>query len=119
MVTIRTSFFPLRLVAARKEPVQLTVDIINTHPESRVYSIEVELPRGLALDRAGPKASDRKQLGEILPRQEKRLYYNIFTKAGVDTDEYPIDIVVHEHRKGSTDIEQSFSKRIALQAQNR
>ncbi|MDP2666474.1 MAG: hypothetical protein Q8P05_03170 [Candidatus Diapherotrites archaeon] len=119
MVTIRTSFLPLRLVAARKEPVQLTVDIINNHPETKAYSIEVELPRGLALDRAGPKASDRKQVGELPPSQEKRLYYSIFAKAGVDADEYPITVIVHEHRKGSRDVIQSFTKEISLMAQNR
>lgn len=119
MVQVRTNLYPYRLVLARKEPVQLTVDITNDLSETRGYSIEVNVPRSLGLERAGAKIQDYKLLGDFSPGQEKRLYYDIFHKATVDAQSYPIHVFVHEHEKGSREVIRTVSKIIDLTIQEK
>lgn len=122
MVTIKTTFFPFRLVLARKEPVQLTVDLRNDQKETKAYSIELEVGRPLSLERAGAKMNGYKMLGNLSPGEEKRLYYDIFAKSGTDESSVPIDLRVHEHpkdSKGPHDVIQTFSRKLDLGVQDR
>jgi hypothetical protein len=118
-VQIRTNLYPYRLILSRREPVQLTVDIKNDQREDRAYSIEVNVPRSLGLERAGAKMQDYKLLGDFAPMQEKRIYYDIFHKAAVDAESYPINVFVHEHPKGSREVKRTVSRRIDLIIQDK
>ncbi len=122
MVSIRTSFYPFRLIMARKEPVQLTIDLKNDKDETKAYSVQLELPRSLSLDRVGPKINEYKMLGNLNPGQEKRVYYTIFAKANADENREPIELHVHEHpkdSKGPHDVVQTFTRKLDLTVQHK
>ncbi|MEK6902889.1 MAG: hypothetical protein AABX02_04875 [archaeon] len=122
MVYIKTTFYPYRLVLTRREPVQLTLDLRNDGKEERAYSIELSVGSPLALERAGAKVNDRRQVGSLLPGQSKVVYYDIFAKAATDAESIPIDLRVHElpkNAKGIHDIIQTFSRTLDLTVQNR
>ena len=120
MVHIRTEFYPFRLVLTRREPVQLTVDVKNNAEAERSFSIEVEVGRSLSLERAGAKMRDYKHIGNIAAGQQKKLYYDIFSKAATDDETIPVSLVVHEHPKDSKnahDIIQSVPRQLDLAVQ--
>lgn len=122
MVYIKTTFYPYRLVLARREPVQLTLDLRNDGKEERAYSVELSVGRSLALERAGAKINDRKHIGNLMPGQSKVIYYDIFAKAATDDPTIPIDLRVHElpkNAKGIHDIIQTFSRTLDLTVQSR
>ncbi|MFH0970122.1 MAG: hypothetical protein V1776_01530 [Candidatus Diapherotrites archaeon] len=120
MVYIRTEFYPFRLVLARREPVQLTLDLRNDGKEERAFSIELEVGRPLSLERAGAKIRDYRQIGNLLPGQQKKIYYDIFSKSATDDPSIPLQLRVHEHprdSKSAHDIIQSFSHTLNLAVQ--
>jgi hypothetical protein len=120
MVHIRTEFYPFRLVMARREPVQLTVDLKNDGKEVRAYSIELEVGRGLAIGNAGAKINDYKMVGNINPGEGKKVYYDLFAKAATDENTIPVYLRVHEHpkdSKGKHDIMQTISRDLDLAVQ--
>ena len=96
MVYIKTSFFPYRLVLARKQPVQFTIDIRNDEGKDKAYVLELEVPRALGLESSGPKCMDYKQLGIIPAGVGKRLYYDIYGKAASEDTVYPVTVKVCE-----------------------
>ena len=119
MVYIKTSLFPYRLVLTRREPVQLSVDVLNNDAEEKIFSIEVEVPRTLGLERAGAKIQDFKKMGPLAPGQEKHLIYDIHGKSSANDMTYPITILVHEHRAHSNDVARTITKRVELTVQTR
>ena len=119
MVHIKTSLFPYRLVLTRREPVQLSVDVVNNDAEEKTFSIEIEVPRTLGLERAGAKIQDFKKFGPLAPGQEKHLVYDIHGKSSADDTTYPITIMVHEHRAQTNDVARTVTKRVELTVQSR
>lgn len=122
MVHVKTTFFPYRLVLARREPVQLTIDLVNTEKETKSYSIQLEVGRSLSLERAGAKMNDFKRIGNVGPGEAKKIYYDIFSKAGTDDTSIPIELRVHEHpkdSKGVHDVIQTVSRRLDLGVQSK
>jgi hypothetical protein len=122
MVHIRTEFYPFRLVLARREPVQLTLQLRNDGKETRAYSVEVEVGRSLSLERAGAKMRDYKLVGNIFPGEKKKIYYDVFAKAATGDSSIPIDLRIHEHPKDSKsvhDVIQTFSRKLDLAVQPR
>ena len=120
MVSIKTSFYPYRLILARREPVQLTIDLVNDQKEAKAYSIELEVARSLSLERAGAKMSNYKMIGTLSPGESKKIYYDIFAKAATGNNSLPVDLRVHEHpkdSKGPHDIIQTFSRKLELTVQ--
>ena len=104
MVFVRTSLFPYRLVLARKQPVQLSIDIRNDEGKDKPFVLEVEVPRALGLESSGPKCMDTKNLGVIPAGKQLRLYYDIHGKAASDDTTYPISVRVLELIPGSRDV---------------
>lgn len=122
MVKIRTEFYPFRLVMARREPVQLTIDLVNDGKETRTYSIELEVGRGLAIGNAGAKINDYKMVGNLTPGQAKKIYYDLHAKAATDENSIPVFLKIHEHpkdSKGPHDIIQTFTRDMDLAVQMR
>lgn len=120
MVHIRTEFYPFRLVMARREPVQLSVDLVNDGKEVRSYSIEIEVGHGLAIGNAGAKLREYRLLGNILPGEKKKVYYDLFAKAATDESTIPLDLRVHEHPKDSKtvhDVIRTVTRKLELGVQ--
>ncbi|MBN1941153.1 MAG: hypothetical protein JW772_03145 [Candidatus Diapherotrites archaeon] len=98
MIDIDASFAPYRLVLARREPVELRVDIANRGKEDKFATLEVKTSSRLSLDRVGYKTSDLKRLPVLKPGERKCFYFQIWPKnAQPGTEETVLIKTVETH----------------------
>lgn len=97
MLEVRTIFRPYRLKLSRKEPVEMTMTIINHGPGSALTSFEMECDRSLSFDKGGFKNSEMENLGELPPEEKVQKIYLIYSKPATRTGTCQIKIKATEH----------------------
>ncbi len=98
-IKMKTLFYPFRLVIARREPVQLSLTILNDCEEERRLTVKLQLPEDLSFTKGGFKNSELKRVDFIGPGEKKILYFEIYPKPTTRAGEHSIKIKVQEHTK--------------------
>lgn len=80
-----------------KEPVELTINIRNMAPVSKLLSVDVALDKTLCFDKNGLKKIETKRLEELAPNAIKTLKYELFPFQGIKPGYHTIKIKVNEH----------------------
>ncbi|MDO8627217.1 MAG: hypothetical protein Q7K42_02020 [Candidatus Diapherotrites archaeon] len=111
---IKHKFFPYRLVASRGSPVELTLDIANNSEKDLMLSLQLELGRGLGLDKAGIKCRDYKQLGIIEKGKSLKFVYSVFATPSARKGEVQISLKLTEHFNNYNYVVKEYSKDFAL-----
>ncbi len=116
-VSINTYFHPFRLDSKTKEPVQLTVELINRDEKEKRLSLELVLARGLGLDKSCFKNMELIRI-EKLPAGEKKVFhFDVFGGTLLEKKDYPIKIRVLEHQEGYQNykyVQKEYNKTIEL-----
>lgn len=117
MISINSYFSPFRLEPRERKPVELAVELVNRYEKEKNLSVEVSLSRGLSFDLGGFKATEKKRVEGMKPRETKRIYFNIYAKPFIDSGEHPVQIKVKEQMEGYEDpryIAKEFTKNTEL-----
>lgn len=97
MLEVRTLFRPYRLKLLRKEPVEMTLTIINHGPGIALTSFELECDRSLSFDKGGFKATESANLGELAAGQRVEKVFWLFGKPVTRIGTYQIKVKATEH----------------------
>lgn len=96
-ISINGRFTPLRMVLARKEPVQLSLYIRNESEDEKKLTVKVVLSPLLAFTKGGFKNTELIRIDSIKPGEEKTLYFELHPKINTRVGEENIRVRVQEH----------------------
>ncbi len=96
-ISITGRFTPLRLVLARREPVQLALYIRNDDEEEKRLTAKVILSPNLAFTKGGFKNSELVRIDSLKPGEEKTVYFELYPKISAKPGEEKVKIRVQEH----------------------
>ncbi|MEK6958615.1 MAG: hypothetical protein AABW59_01075 [archaeon] len=97
MVDIKTELTPLRMILAKREPVELMVEIVNNTSKIQMISYDIVLGPQLAFDKGGRSNAQTKRFDEMQPGEKTRDYFDVYSRPNVENGEQPILITVMEH----------------------
>jgi len=107
MIDLRAELSPIRMVIARREPVELMVELNNNSNKSQMISIEIFAGDQLAFDKGGRVSLQSKKIIDFKAGEHLRDYYNIFPRPNATKSTQVIQIVLNEHFNGSFQYVQS------------
>jgi len=107
MIDLRAELSPIRMVLARREPVELMVELNNNSNKPQMVSIELYAGDELAFDKGGRMNFQSKKITEFKAGERLRDYYHIYPKTNATYSIQTIRIVVNEHFNGSFQYVQS------------
>ncbi len=114
MLSINTHFHPFRLNLSRREPVQLSVEIINRGKESKMLTMELMLTRQFGLNKGGLQSGISKRIESLKPEETKLFYFDIYPKQMTRKGEHPIILNVFEHYRSFDFVERTHVKKMSL-----
>lgn len=94
---MNAKFSPYRMILARREAVELKVDLANKNTAPAVLSLELKLGARLSVDRVGYKTSDIKRIPELKPGETKTFYFDIWPKNAASATEESVAVTLIEH----------------------
>ena len=97
MIAINAKFSPFRMILARREPVELKIDLTNKDKANAVLTLEIKLGARLSVDRVGYKTSDIKRIPELKAGETKTFYFDIWPKNAASATEEPVTLILTEH----------------------
>ncbi len=96
---ISTSFYPIRIVEGKPEPVVLTVYLKNNSEKDLLASMLLKIPFSLGFDKIGLEREKVKRIGTIKAGAEKAIPIMLYPKYNIKEGEYLIKIKVFEHEE--------------------
>ncbi|MBI5884769.1 hypothetical protein HZB89_01580 [archaeon] len=111
---INAYFTPYRLSAAKKEPVQLTVEVTNGNEVEKLMSLEVVSSPQLSLSRDGFQNKIIEKMGELKPNEKRVYYYHVWLRGLGREDSQPLVVRVLEHHLNYDYITSKAVKRLEL-----
>ena len=113
MLLLHTHFHPYRLLLKRRQPVELTIDLINNSNQDSLITIEVILDKMLSFTKGGLKKIE-KVTDRMEAKKRKRFYFSIYPHVAASSGEYTVQIVITEYGKDYHDIKRKIIKRSKL-----
>ncbi|MCX6803093.1 MAG: hypothetical protein NTY48_00820 [Candidatus Diapherotrites archaeon] len=107
MIDVKAELSPFRMVLARREPVELMVELINNSNKIQMVSLELGGGSMLAFDKGGRMRVLSKKIDSFKPGERIRDYYNVYPAANVEKGIETITILVTEHYNNSYQYVQS------------
>jgi hypothetical protein len=101
MIDLRAELTPFRMLIARKEPVELMVELNNNSNQAQMVSLEIFSGEMLAFDKGGRMNYQSKKISEFKAGERIRDYYNIYPRPNTEKSIQTITIVVCEHFNNS------------------
>ncbi len=114
MIEIRNRFTPFRMKLSRREPVQLTVELINTGQENAMLSMNLNLGAQFSLEKSGYKTAAVERIPELAAGQSKTFYYEIWPKQSVRTGTQELQLTVLEHHQNFNYVKKEYKKNLGL-----
>ena len=96
-VSINGRFAPLRMVLARREPVQFSLSVKNEDEAEKKYTVKVLLSPQLAFTKGGFKNTELIRIDSIKPGEEKTAYFDLYPKGNATAREETVRVRVQEH----------------------
>ncbi len=101
MIDIKAELIPMRLNLARREPVELMVEMVNNTNKDQMVTMTVLTGDQLAFDKGGRSNFQTKKLTSFKAGERIRDYYNIYPRPNASKGEEIIQIRLDEHFNGS------------------
>ena len=101
MIDVKAELTPFRMVLARREPLQLLIEMTNNSNKVQMVSLEISGGNYLAFDKGGRMRILTKKFDSFKPGETIRDYYNVYPAANADRAEDVITVLVAEHYNGS------------------
>jgi hypothetical protein len=116
-VSINTYFHPFRLDSRTREPVELTVELVNRDQKEKRLTLELALAKGLGLDKSAFKNMDLIRIEKMAAGEKKVFRFDVFGSTILEKKDYPIKIRVLEHQEGYQNykyVQREYNKVIEL-----
>lgn len=113
-IIIDYRFTPLRMVLKKREKVAFDLFIKNTDEDTKKLTVRLALPNDLAFTKGGFKTTDIINIERIDPKEEKRLYLEIWPRHNTTPGTKDISVVVEEHGENYQYIRNQTKKTISL-----
>ncbi|MDD5148609.1 MAG: hypothetical protein PHH08_04060 [Candidatus ainarchaeum sp.] len=111
---MKAKFSPFRMVLARREPVELKVDLTNKDAAMAILSLEIKLGARLSVDRVGYKTSDIKRIPELKAGETKTFYFDIWPKNAASATEESVKLILTEHEGSFNAVKDQNSENMTL-----
>ena len=95
------------MVLARREPVELMVELNNNTNQSQMISLEIYTGDMLAFDKGGRTGIQTKKIMDFKAGERLRDYYHIYPRPNADKSSQTVTIVLNEHFNNSFQYVQS------------
>ncbi|MEM3737988.1 MAG: hypothetical protein QXQ88_01395 [archaeon] len=100
---MKAGFDVLRLVSGQKDPANLEIELENNDDISQMVSVAVRIPFSFGFDLVGLEREKIIKVGEIQPKEVKRIVVPIFPKPSVRPGEYEFVTKMRVHPGGRWD----------------
>jgi len=107
MIDLKAELSPMRMVLARREPVELMIELNNNTSKSQMISLEIYSGDVLAFDKGGRVGIESKKIIDFKAGERLRDYYHIYPRPNANTSSQTITIVLNEHFNNSFQYVQS------------
>jgi len=107
MIDLKAELSPIRMVLARREPVELMIELNNNTNKDQMVSIEIHAGDMLAFDKGGRMNVQSKKITAFKAGEHLRDYYHIYPRPTANKSIQTIRIEVNEHFNGSFQYVQS------------
>ena len=114
MIDIRTIFTPFRMKLGRREPVQLSLELINKGEEDAMLSFNLVLGKNLSMEKGGYRTVAMEKIASLAPMAGKKFYYELWPKQTVTAGAQPIQLTVTEHYKDFNYVKKEYKKNLDL-----
>ncbi len=101
MIDVKAELIPFRMVLARREPLELMIELVNSSNKVQMVSLEIGGGDMLAFDKGGRMRVMTKKIDSFKPGERIRDYYHVYPAANADRGVETITILVAEHYNGS------------------
>jgi hypothetical protein len=113
MLDIKTSFYPIRIMAHQRNEVELEVDVLNTAASPLWIECDIKLPEAISLAPDRILTSGKTRMGIVIPGKSIKKKIKIYAGAQSYPDTYRIaytifafgpDGVIAYRQDGKTDL---------------
>jgi hypothetical protein len=118
MIDLKAELNPMRMILARREPVELMIELNNNSNKSQMISLEIFAGDELSFDKGGRSSFQSKKIIEFKAGERLRDYYNIYPRPNTNSSIQTIQVVLNEHFNNSFQYVQSKKvKELALRVE--
>jgi uncharacterized membrane protein len=114
MIDIRTAFTPFKMKISRKEPVSLSIELVNSGQEPEIVSLDLMLGSLFSFEKSGFKNEKSEKIPELKPGESKKFYYDVWPKQMLRKGEHGIRLTIIEHYKGFNYVKRKYNKVLRL-----
>ena len=114
VISVTGNFTPLRMVLARREPVQLALYIRSEGEEEKRLTAKVILSPNLAFTKGGFKNTELVRIDSLKPGEEKTIYFDLYPKISARAGEEKIRVRVQEHHANYQYTKKQFETEFSL-----
>ena len=114
MIEIINGFNPFRMKLSRREPVQLSVEVVNRGADDTMVTLEVSLPGQLSMEHGGYRKNDVQKIPQLKPGERKRFYYELWPKQATRIGDEHVLIAAVEHHQSFDYVKKEYRKTVPL-----
>jgi len=114
MIEIRTNFTPYKMKISRREPVVLSLELINSGKEKEIVSFEFVLGQQFSLEKTGYKSEKTEKIPAFGPGEKKKYYFEIWPKQMLRAGEQGMRLTVIEHYQSFNYVKRKQEKVLKL-----
>ncbi|MEM4327327.1 MAG: hypothetical protein QXZ13_04160 [Candidatus Diapherotrites archaeon] len=111
-ITIRSSIYPLRQKLSEKEPIELSLEIENEEPKTKMVTIEVFLPEVVSFSHISLNKELKRKIEAFKPFENHKEKIPVYLSRYARPGNFLGKIVVSEHYREFGVIEKQFRKEV-------
>jgi hypothetical protein len=101
VIDIKTELNPMRLLLARRDPIELMVELVNNSNKDQMITLTIITGDQIAFDKGGRSNFQIKKINSFKAGERIRDYYNIYPKPMAERGAQIIQVRVDEHFNNS------------------
>jgi hypothetical protein len=118
MLEIRTTFTPFKLKISRREPIMLSVEVLNSGTETEIVSVDLNLGQHFSLEKGGFKAAESFKMPDFTPGSKKKFYFEIWPKQSARAGNQPIKLLVTEHYQSFNYVKKNYDRALSISVED-
>jgi len=112
-----TRFTPFRMKLSNREPVQLSVEVVNNESADKLLTVSTILSKALSFDRGGYRVDASEKIEKLAPDKSRKFYYELFPKPGIRIGEIPVKVKLTEYYNSFDYVQNEIVKSTSLKVE--
>ena len=112
-----TRFTPFRMKLSNREPVQLSVEVVNNESVDKMLTVTTLLSRALSFDKGGYRVDTSEKIEKLAPGKSRKFYYDLFPKPGIRSGEIPVRVKLTEYYNSFEYVQNEIVKNTSLKVE--